>query len=158
MKMKKALVKSFFLLLTLALFPFCEDESPRATIPFAPVRFQVDLNGMDHVLRNPLAFKLFTDQDRRTSEDRFGYSGVFLVSEVGGKTLFAYDLCCPHEKSKEVRVVPSDDGTATCPACGSIFITMYGFGTVESGPSKEPLQQYRVYPIPNQLGAFQVAN
>lgn len=136
----------------------CKDETPRATIPFAPVSFQIDLNGLDHPLKNALSYKTFTEQDRRSGEDRFGYSGVLVVSDATGTSLYAYDLCCPHEKRRETKIVPNDDGTAECPVCGSMFVTLYGRGTVEKGPGTEPLQRYRVIPLAVHPGMFQVVN
>lgn len=142
--------------LGLLLFIGCTDESPRQTIPYAPVNVQIDLNGLDYTLRNPLSYKVFTEKDRRTDEERFGYSGVLVVSDAAGAALYAYDLCCPHEKKREVRVVPEDNGTATCPTCGTVFVTLYGLGTPEKGPASRPLQCYRV--ISTAPGVYRVIN
>src|SRR5690554_5033881 len=155
---KEGTAKLFAALLLFLALPFCSDEAPRATIPFAPVRFQIDLNGLDHSLNNPLAYKIFTEQDRLSPQEHFGYSGVFVVMDANGKIPHAFDLCCPYEKTRGIKVVPTDDGTAHCPSCGSTFITLYGFGTVEEGPATEPLQRYRVFPVPSLPGVFQVTN
>lgn len=151
-------MRYFSMFVLLISFSFCTDESPRSTVPFAPVRFQIDLNGLDHTLKNPSSFKIFTEQDRRSQDDRFGYSGVFIVSHPTGGVPFAFDLCCPHEKIRTIKVVPNNDGFATCLSCGSVFETFYGFGTVKEGPSSEPLQRYSVYALPLQPEAFQVTN
>lgn len=134
----------------------CVDEMPSITIPVAPVHLLIDLNGNQSKLRNGLAFMIFTEEDRRLESDRFGYAGLLVVSDVRGETIYAYDLCCPHEKSRKIRVIPGDEGVATCPACGSQFITMYGLGTVESGPSTEALQRYRVIPL--QSDRYRIIN
>lgn len=122
----------------------CADEAPRFTIPFAPVNFRIDMNGHDHMLKNPLAYKIFTEKDRRNEYDRVGFSGLLAVSDVSGSSIFVYDLCCPFEADKHITVTPTSDGKAVCKTCGSTYITMYGLGTSESGPSKKPLQQYNV--------------
>ncbi len=137
-------------------FTGCADELPRQTIPYAPVNIQIDLNGLDHELRNPFAYKVFTEKDRRTDYERFGYSGVLVTSNATGTALYAYDLCCPHEKKREVRVFPEDNGTATCPTCGTVFVTQYGLGTRDKGPSTQPLQCYRV--ISAAPGVYRVMN
>ncbi len=136
----------------------CSDEAPHDSIPFAPVNFQIDLKVLDHSLQNPLTYKIFTEQDRRYEEDRFGFSGVMVVSNATATELYAYDLCCPYEKRREIRIVPDEYGTATCENCGSSFATLYGLGTVQHGPATQSLQRYNVFPIPSRPGSFRVAN
>ncbi len=153
---KRLISKISILLLGLLLFISCADELPRQIVPFAPVNVQIDLDGLDHSLKNPLSYKVFTEQDRRTDDDHFGYGGVLVTSDVTGTILYAYDLCCPFEKKRDIKIVPEEDGTATCPTCGTAFVTMYGFGTPEKGVSKEPLQRYRVFSIAS--GVYRVVN
>lgn len=144
----------------------CSDDTIGSTIPFAPVNFTIDLDGFDNILKNPLSYKIFTEDDRRYNSDRFGYAGFFVVSDAAGAALYAYDLCCPYEGSREVKVVPDAEGRAICPQCGSIYITMYGsnfpnygmigLGSLEEGPGKEPLQSYPIRPI--QRGLYHILN
>ena len=151
--MKSGVIIALSLLFT---FAACVDETDRSTIPFAPVNFTVDLLGYDHILNNALSYKVFTEKDRRVDSDRFGFAGLLVVADVTGNALFAYDLCCPYEDSKIIKVEPRSDGKAECPECGSIFRTIFGLGTPESGPATEPLQIYRVLPL--QEGAYQLTN
>lgn len=155
-KNKHVCYKASLLFFCLVLFPFCADESPSQTVPFAPVYFRLHLNGIDHSLRNPLSYKIFTEQDRRSDGDRFGYGGLLITSDAAGAIFYAYDLCCPHEKKRDLTVVPREDGTAVCPTCGSIFVTMYGHGTIEKGPSVDRLQRYRVISEPS--GIYRIVN
>ena len=161
--MKRSVIIALSLLFTLAA---CVDETDRYTIPFAPVNFTVDLLGYDHKLNNALSYKVFTEKDRRVDSDRFGFAGLLVVAVVNGNTLslFAYDLCCPYEDSKIIKVEPRSDGKAECPVCGSVYVTMdgntsghtmYGFGTPEKGPSSEALQSYRVI---LQNGVYHISN
>ena len=53
---------------------------------------------------------------------------------------------------------PADNGKAVCPKCGSVFVTMYGLGSVESGPSAEPLQRYTVRKDFGREGVFVITN
>ena len=139
----------------------CGEDTSRQTVPFASVNFRVDLNGYDPVLNSPHSYKIFTEEERRLPSDRFGYAGVLVVSDATG-ILYAFDLCCPHEDSKRVVVAPGYEGNGgyngkvKCASCGSVFVTMFGLGNVESGPSKEPLQQYNVIPL--QDGSYRVVN
>ncbi len=135
------------LLLLLLLFVACVDEAGEFTIPIAPVNFEIHLVSYDVELRNALAYKIFTEEARRRDTDRFGYAGLLVVTDAAGSTLFAYDLCCPYEDNKNIKVVPVGDGKAECPSCGSVFVTMYGQGSVAQGPARQSLQRYRVIPI-----------
>lgn len=139
----------------------CGDEAPRQTVPFASVYFRVDPRGYDPELRTPHSYKIFTERERRLPSDRFGYGGVLVVSDATG-VLHAFDLCCPNEDNRKIVVDPEYgehggySGTVKCASCGSVFVTMFGLGSVDSGPSDEPLQRYNV--IPMQDGAYQVVN
>ena len=139
----------------------CGEEAPRQTVPFASVNFRVDPNSYDPILNNPHTYKIFTEEERRLPSDRFGYAGVLVVSDARGD-LHAFDLCCPHEDSKRIVVNPEYEesggynGKVKCVSCGSVFVTMFGLGSVESGPSTEPLQRYKVLPL--QDGSYRVVN
>ena len=120
----------------------CGKEEVRQTIPFAHVHFRIDLNGHDHALRNPLAYKFFLQG--RLQTDRVGYGGLLVVSSIDGEQLFAFDLACPCQRRPDIRVVPTANGTAVCTTCNSVFITSFGLGTVQSGTTRAPLQRYVV--------------
>lgn len=134
----------------------CVDETAPLTVPYALVSFRIDLNGSEYHLKTPLSFMTFTEEDRNLTSDRFGFAGLLVVSDATGNAIYAYDLCCPYEDNKTVKVVPGYTGKAVCPNCGSVYITMYGLGSVESGPSMESLQRYSVVPL--QSGSYSVRN
>lgn len=147
----------------LGLFGSCSEETALQTIPYAPVNFSIDPQGFDHELNDMNAYKVFTVKSHLPllSSDRFGFGGVLVVTDANGG-LHAYDLCCPHEDRKLVVVDPvyedgaTYNGKARCPSCGSVFVTMFGIGNVESGPSTEPLQRYSVISL--QDGSFRIVN
>lgn len=139
----------------IAMVSSCVEDSIRNTIPYAPVNFTIDLNGMDYELRNSLSYRVYGSDDRRVESDRMGYAGLLVVTGADG-TIYAYDSCCPHEDSKQVSVHSEEDGTASCPLCRSQYVTIYGLGSPLSGPSTEPLQHYRV--IPHQEGVYLIVN
>ena len=58
--------------------------------------------------------------------------------------LYAFDLCCPHEGKRDIRLTV-DGFFATCGNCGSSFEIGNGTGYVNKGPSKQPLKRYNVY-------------
>lgn len=144
----------FILISVIFLSASCGEEVPLYTIPWAPVNFTVDLNGLDFELREPLAYKTFTE--KRRTNDRIGYAGLLFVADLSGNTIFAYDLTCPFEDNKSIKIEPLSDGKAKCNTCGSVFVTMHGLGNAESGPSKEALQRYTIEQI--QPGLFYVVN
>jgi nitrite reductase/ring-hydroxylating ferredoxin subunit len=122
----------------------CGKEEQQQTVPFAPVYFRIDLIGLDHSLKNPLSYKVFTETDRRTPTDRMGFGGLLIVSSIDGNEIFAYDLACPFEGRQDITVTPTNAGEAVCSTCGSVFVTMFGFGTAKSDVTSKPLQRYRV--------------
>lgn len=143
-------------LLLLVAVSSCMDETQHLTVPYAPVSFRIDMDGTDFLLKTPLSNKIFLEKDKRISSDRLGFAGLLVVSDATGNTLFAYDLCCPYEDSKVIKVIPKDDGSAICSQCKSVFVTMYGLGSVVSGPATESLQRYTVIPL--QYGRYNIVN
>lgn len=147
----------------------CEDQIPNNNIPNSPVNFNLMLNSRDNILKNGLAYITFIEKDRRLDSDRFGYGGLLVVTNNTGSAIYAYDLACPYEGEKNIKVEPSDIGKAKCNECGSVFVTIYGseipgrgmvgFGTAESGPAaseKISLKSYNV--LPQQYGEFIIFN
>ncbi|MDR0540628.1 MAG: hypothetical protein LBH19_00275 [Dysgonamonadaceae bacterium] len=123
----------------------CEDPvvSP---IPSAPVYLELNLAFIDNDLMPVLAAKSITQQ--RLDIDKLGFGGVLIVhgSGSGGLVdLYAYDLACPHEIDRNVRVIPDNEGKAHCPKCGSVYLTMWGTGWPEKNSlSKYPLRSYLI--------------
>ncbi|WP_294080525.1 Rieske 2Fe-2S domain-containing protein [Proteiniphilum sp. UBA5384] len=151
-------ISIFFLIIFLGVS--CGSEVPRQTIPYGPVNFRVELMSYDSELKNPDCYKIFTEEHRRLNSDRFGYAGVLVITDARGN-LYAFDLCCPHEDSRQAVVSPDYDGNGyagkvRCNSCGSVYVTMFGIGNVESGPSSEPLQRYTVIQL--QDGSYRVIN
>ncbi|MCL1933972.1 MAG: hypothetical protein FWF53_09215 [Candidatus Azobacteroides sp.] len=78
-----------------------------------------------------------------------GFSGILLVVNEMGKTPFAYELCCPVEKERMVRVAPVDPNnsgkatTAKCIKCGATFNIADGTGSPISGTTHS-LKLYKV--------------
>ncbi|MDR0834105.1 MAG: hypothetical protein LBN93_08000 [Candidatus Symbiothrix sp.] len=130
----------------LLLFPLqaC-DENQRSPIPDVQVSLTIDLNFQDADLIPALATKSFTTP--RLATDKIGFGGILVINGLstggGAINLFAYDLACPVEVDKNVKVVPDDAGKAVCPKCGTVFVTAYGSGMPES-VSKYPLKSYTV--------------
>ena len=156
--MKKLLLIPLFVCLAFS----CEDEiySP---IPWAPVNFQLNLNGGDNdavgdsKLNGSLSYKIFTQ--KRLETDRLGYGGLLVINAMGVNmlNLKAYDLCCPVEVDPNVKIKPDADGIkATCPKCGAVY-NISSNGMPISG-SKHPLKQYNVSIGSGISGTYIVTN
>ncbi|GHT39608.1 hypothetical protein FACS189437_03460 [Bacteroidia bacterium] len=136
-----------FIFLPGIFFQSCEKEliSP---IPTAPVEITLNLDFADSDLVPALAAKSITQP--RVATDRLGFGGILVVNGSGSNgaiSLFAYDLACPHEVDRNIRVIPDNSGKAKCPECGSVYVTMWGTGLPEKNSvSKYPLRSYVVRP------------
>lgn len=123
----------------LLVFSCSKDDRP--DIPYVRVYFSVDLQFKDKELTVPLAAKVFTIP--RNSEESVGYSGLLVVYGIDGE-YYVYDLCCPYDAQKNIRVTPANAGRAECLHCTSEFDISYGGGYPVSGPSKHTLVRYNV--------------
>jgi hypothetical protein len=133
------------LLVAVFLFFSCEKEliSP---IPSAPVNIQLDLDFQDIDLVAPLATKSITQP--RIGSDRLGFGGILVIngySDNGAIKLYAYDLACPVEVDRniKIKVIPDNTGKAKCTKCGAVYNLAYGTGNPES-VSKYSLRSYAV--------------
>lgn len=71
-----------------------------------------------------------------------GYGGLLICFGVD-EVYYVFDLSCPHEHKREVRV-EANMIFATCPECGSRFEVGFGSGFCNEGVSQYPLKRYRV--------------
>jgi hypothetical protein len=146
--------KAFFFILFFCLIFSCKEEI-YSTIPSAPVNLSLDLNTLDNELNAAFAYKSVTKP--RVATDRLGYGGILVINGVGIETvnLFAYDLACPVEVSRNALVVPDNAGKAICPHCKSVYNIAYGYGAPISG-TKLSLRIYRI--ISSGNGKYIVVN
>ena len=117
----------------------CSKEEIKSTIPYAPVNFKIDLvaDKIDY-----FDYALF--EQPRLAGEYVGYAGLLIFRDHEG-VLFAFDLCCPYEKNRDIKVQPNTLGEAKCPACQTVYDIMHqGQGFVKSGPGKLHLQRYSV--------------
>lgn len=130
-----------FIFFLLALLSFSCTKIIESSVPNFPVYFHVDLRFEDKELVGVYNYKTFTKI--RQNGEAIGYGGLLLFCGVDGR-YYAFDLSCPHEASKTVRVVPDDNGQAKCPKCGSIFDLSYGVGQPIEGVAETTLRRYNV--------------
>lgn len=145
------IVKCTLLFLSLLMLFSCVKEEEIYTIPYASVYFKVDINGLDSDLTH-FSYKTFTEG--RTIGESTGFGGLLVFRNSEGN-IFAFDLCCPHERAKDIRVVPSDVGEAICPTCHRKYVFWTGTGHCEQGGAS--LQKYAVYGS-TYPGVFHIRN
>ncbi|MDR1739024.1 MAG: hypothetical protein LBR66_09470 [Candidatus Symbiothrix sp.] len=127
------------------------DERYESPIPDAPVNLSLDLRYEDSHLVALLAYKTFTQG--RLANETTGFGGVLVVNGAGANgliNLYAYDLACPVETDRTIRIVPNETGTAVCPKCGAKYDIAYGTGVAQSG-GKYPLKAYPVRKKPTDM-------
>lgn len=83
----------------------------------------------------------------RGANDLTGTSGVLIINTGAGTSLSlsAFELCCPHERLPDIKVIPNKDGIAKCPKCGGEF-ELYGGGRNKKNTS-EKLQSYSIFDL-----------
>ena len=117
------------------------------------VSFTIDLRFVDDDLFAPSSAKTITVPRKAT--DRLGYGGLILSQDVHGQ-FRAFDLACPHEALRDVKV-ELDGILVKCPKCGSVYDLSQGFGNRMSGKSDYDLKRYEVTP-PDGMGMCRVYN
>lgn len=134
----------------------CENEEYESIYGLL-VDFRVNIASFDNDLTAALSTKTFTSP--RAGSPYIGFGGLLVIRSPyprAGNTnlldLYAYDLACPNEKRRDVKVEADNNGKAICKQCGSVFNIMESKGNVESGPAKENLVRYPVYFRANEQG------
>jgi nitrite reductase/ring-hydroxylating ferredoxin subunit len=114
------------------------------SIPNLPVYLSLDLGGEYATFYGNVNASLeFTKP--RLETDRIGYGGILVyvpLFDAFGQYV-AFDMACPHEVDRNIRVHHDGNGNAVCEKCGSAFLLVDGTGVRTSGPAKENLKRYR---------------
>jgi len=142
---KKWLIKKQKLFVIGAFLPFllvsC-DNSYNSSIPDFPVHLELNLLVSPYTkLKNSVNQFLIIDK-RINATDAIGFSGILVYTDFDGKYR-AFDLCCPYEAQRDIKIMPNEKGEAVCEKCGSVFFIGYGIGNLISGPAKQPLKRYK---------------
>ena len=109
-------------------------------IPDAPVSYTLNILRDAPQLMTPGNSVAITEPNKQGQY--IGYSGLLICYGLDDK-YYAFDLCCPHEHRRDIRV-EVDMIFAVCPECGSQFDVGFGSGFCNKGESKYPLKRYTV--------------
>jgi nitrite reductase/ring-hydroxylating ferredoxin subunit len=137
-------MKKFSSLLFLFVFMSCI-ETTKTNIPDSYVNIQINLLNNVAFMNGINSYIIYDSSSPTVSG--FGYGGVLLYHSVDESNPYvAFDLCCPYEVNKSIKVTPNSPqiGTAKCPKCGSTFSLAIGDGQVVTGPAKYGLRNYKV--------------
>ncbi|NCA79819.1 MAG: hypothetical protein EOM76_06500 [Sphingobacteriia bacterium] len=117
-------------------------------IPDTPVSLDIEILRDAPELNVIGGFKEFITP--KTVYQYLGYGGIVVFRSFEDKFV-AFDLACPHEIKRTVRVQVDMSGIATCPVCGSTFDVGYGTGIPSSGSVAYPLKSYTVLSYGDKL-------
>ena len=145
-------MKRIFFCLVVLLVMSCNKVNV-SNIPYAPVYLALDLAFKDKDLVGVYNFKEITSANGQNYGTQLGYSGVLVVCGLdsnGNIQYYAYDLCCPHEANKNIKVVADNTGEAECPKCGTKYYIANGSGRPD-GVSEFALTRFDVTKQGNKL-------
>ena len=134
------------ILLLLLIIPFCfacsddDGNEEQRSIPDVKVNVPISLSYWRQ-LYSPLGTISMTEWNFK----EVGYGGILVINGIGKEeiNLYAYDLSCPVECDKSIKVNVTDEVKAKCPNCGAIYDIYYGIGNSENKP-KYTLKSYKV--------------
>jgi hypothetical protein len=137
----------YIILFLLVFTPFACKNNHISSIPSYAVSLQLNLTASYPTFKNSINQYLIINE-RILETDRIGFGGVLVCTgrpENGVTRYYAYDLACPVEVKKNIKVVPLTDDLfkVRCEECGSEYYVGDGFGMPASGKAKEPLRAYK---------------
>ena len=116
----------------------------------ALVHVEVDLLTDGHDLQSPLGY--LSIPAPRVSGELTGMGGIVIVHGIDhahGTGYYAYDLACPYEKKRDIRISPtpaSEQGLLLfkCKGCGRVYELATGDGSAVNRNEPIRLIRYRV--------------
>lgn len=133
----------FIILFTIPFWGAC-NRNNLTSIPNYDVYLKLDLNAEYPTFFDSVNEALEFTQ-AKLDIDRLGYGGILVYTplfDYFGKYV-AFDMACPYEVDRKVRVHHDGSGNAVCEKCGSSFLINDGTGIRVSGPAVENLKRYR---------------
>ncbi|MBQ0007351.1 MAG: hypothetical protein KBT40_01340 [bacterium] len=134
-------LKYLVLVLTVLFSVGCEKVNEESPVPKYPVSYSIDYLIYAPILDTQGGYYVVTTP---TEYNQYlGFSGLLIFHGFDDR-FYAFDLCCPYECNREIRIVPESTGRATCPECGSEYDIGFGTGRPTKGPSTKVLRRYNV--------------
>lgn len=151
--MTQKIIAALLLLFIPGIFSCTDDKE---YLPISPVYLDLNLTYRDKELRDVLGYKTYITpgKDYIAGKENVGYGGILVINAIEAG-LCAFDLACPNEANRNIRVeVDSDALYAVCPQCGKKYDI--GIGSGWATDSKLKLTSYRV--IANGSNKWVVTN
>lgn len=159
----KIILNSFIAIAILVLSVGC-DRLDNQRIPPAPVNIPFASVGdwnvsgiggaLDH--RRFIKEQLIPANYHYTAISATGFGGVLLVGDVNGQPA-AYDLACPVECKRDVRVaIDTEAMVAECPVCHSTYDVFSLGGYPLTGPAAEDGYGLRRYNVGSGRGDYMI--
>jgi len=133
--------KAFAAILLLLAMVSCNDTDINVDSPVPRYTVNLTVNIMIDAPILDTQGGYFVITEPRKYGEYLGFGGIVIFHGFDGR-FYAYDVCCPYECKREIRVEPSMAGIATCPVCGSEYDIGFGSGQATKLPSKYPLRRY----------------
>ena len=144
-------MRRLFFLMGILILCACTDTE-KNYFPSYRVNLELDLTFEDKALNEQMAYKTYIvgQTSGLAASDMTGFGGVLVYHGLGG--IAAYDLACPYEMKRTVRIEVAEDGIkAVCPQCGSEFGIFENAGAVLKGPATQGLKIYQTYQNGNKI-------
>ncbi|MBO5749081.1 MAG: hypothetical protein J6R48_08760 [Muribaculaceae bacterium] len=166
----KHIIKTILLICIVVLTTGCETIDNRR-IPALSVNIRLDNTGLwnTYGVGGFGIYRYFIRETREPHNFPFteatytGYGGVLLIGGMDPVTAetnvpLAYDLACPVECKRDIRVVIDDSNLdAVCPMCGSRYDVISAGGAPIAGEALTGEVKYRLQPyncIPSPAGGY----
>jgi len=122
------------------------DKIENSRIPYSYVFLELNLSYEDRALKDPLAYKVYTENQYNGRKVGFGGVLVFrgVERDVYGSFLYAFDTACPYEAKNNINVTIDNEYYAVCLTCGSKYDIMNGWGLPVEGPSLSNMRVNRL--------------
>lgn len=142
MKFVKREYITYIIILSIIVLTACDQRyNTYNPIPEMPVNYTLNIVRDAPILMTQGGFISITEPNK--SGQYIGYGGL-LIFYGFDNYYYAYDLSCPHECKKDVRVIPSMAGIAECPECKTKYDIGFGTGMPSGGESEYGLRRYTV--------------
>ena len=136
-------------------------------IPPAPVRlaFNTVADWNTYGVPGALGHRRYIKSERipgnfpYTALSQTGFGGVLIVGDIMGAPR-AYDLACPVEVNRNVRIeIDTQENVAYCPKCGSRYSVFNNYGSPISGEARKLKRGLRRFNVgPGMNGEFMVVS
>ena len=137
-------------ILSLLLLTSCHED--KTSIPDYAVYIDRNLD-LDAIELRTIGNGMEITEENKKTREYVGFGGILLFHGYDDE-IYAFDMACPYEVRREVKVHFDNNitpGYVKCESCGSTYNVGYGSGNRIDGPGNEGLKRYNVVLSGNSL-------